>query len=112
MASIMKLEISLPRGTFGERVRAVRAAKGFSQAALARRVGISANAMNEIERGKAPNPRANVVRRLAEVLEISADYLLGVGEVEEEPRWEKARRTPAATADDAEAHRVGAAREG
>jgi transcriptional regulator with XRE-family HTH domain len=79
----MTLEIPLPQGSLGERVRAVRQARGLSQAELARRVGVSKNAMNQIEQGTAPNPRANVIRRLAEVLDIQADYLLGVGEGEE-----------------------------
>jgi transcriptional regulator with XRE-family HTH domain len=78
----MTLEIPLPRGPLGERVRAVRQARGISQAELARRVGVSKNAMNQIEQGSSPNPRANVIRRLAEVLSIPADYLLGVGENE------------------------------
>jgi transcriptional regulator with XRE-family HTH domain len=80
MPPMMTLEIPLPRGHLGDRVRAVRAARNMSQAELARRVGISKNAMNQIEQGHSPNPRANVIRRLAEVLMIPADYLLGVGE--------------------------------
>ena len=83
MDALTMLEIPLPRGSIGERVRAVRLARGLSQAELARRVKISKNAMNQIEQGTSPNPRANVMRRLAEVLEVPADYLLGVGEITE-----------------------------
>jgi transcriptional regulator with XRE-family HTH domain len=84
---ITTLEVKLPRGPLGERVRAVRLVRGLSQAEAARQIGISKNSMNMIEHGDIPNPKANVIRRLAEVLEIPADYLLGVGEnsVEEAP---------------------------
>ena len=75
------IEITVPQRTFGEKVRAVRQfLRHMTQMEVAKQVGISQNAMSQIESGEIPNPRANVVKRLAEVLEVPADYLLGVGE--------------------------------
>jgi transcriptional regulator with XRE-family HTH domain len=49
----------------------------MSQAELARRIKVSLNAMNKIELGETPDPRASRIRAIADVLRVSADYLLG-----------------------------------
>ena len=59
----------------GERVRKARLAYGMSQAELARRIGISYTAMNDIEMGYS-DPRASRIKAIADVLHVSADYLL------------------------------------
>jgi DNA-binding XRE family transcriptional regulator/ribosomal protein S27AE len=48
----------------------------MQQIELARRIGISGNALNQIERGGI-DPRASRIKAIADVLDVSADYLLG-----------------------------------
>lgn len=60
----------------GERIRSSRARLRMSQAELARRIGISTTAMNAIEMGTT-DPRASRIKAIADVLNVSADYLLG-----------------------------------
>jgi transcriptional regulator with XRE-family HTH domain len=61
----------------GDRIRKARERYGMSQAELARRIGVSKNTMNLIESSKTPDPAASKVRAIADVLKVSADYLLG-----------------------------------
>ena len=61
--------------TLGDRIRIARARWHMSQAELARQIGISTTAMNAIETGGA-DPRASRIKRIAEVLGVSTDYLL------------------------------------
>jgi DNA-binding XRE family transcriptional regulator len=63
--------------TLGDRIRGVRGRKRMTQAALARAIGISSTAMNAIESGQV-DPRASRIAKLAEVLHVSTDYLLGL----------------------------------
>ena len=63
--------------TLGERIRQTRLAYGMSQAELARRIQISANAMNQIETGKTPDPGILHIMAIADVLGVSIDYLVG-----------------------------------
>jgi len=63
--------------SIGERIRKARVKYGMSQAELARRIQVSLNAMNKIELGETPDPRASRIRAIADVLRVSADYLLG-----------------------------------
>ena len=60
--------------TMGDRIRSARALKRLTQGELARMVGISANAMNAIEADTA-DPKASRILRIAQVLEVSTDYL-------------------------------------
>jgi transcriptional regulator with XRE-family HTH domain len=59
----------------GERIREARQAYGMSQVELARRIGISKTAMNQIELG-AIDPRASRITAIAQVLGVSTDSLL------------------------------------
>jgi transcriptional regulator with XRE-family HTH domain len=68
--------------TIGKRIRDARERYGMSQAELARRVGISANSMNAIERAKV-DPKASHITAIARVLKISGDYLLGLRDDED-----------------------------
>ena len=66
------------RGGFqmlGERIGALRRAKGLSQAELASRLGISASAMGMYEQGRR-EPSVQTVVALARELEVSTDFLL------------------------------------
>jgi len=68
----------------GDRIRKARERYGMSQAELARRVGISKNSMNLIELNKTPDPAASIVKAVADTLRVSADYLLGRQDEENE----------------------------
>jgi transcriptional regulator with XRE-family HTH domain len=64
----------------GGRIRQTRIRYGMSQAELARRIGISTQGMNMIESGKTPDPAASRIKAIAQVLKVSADYLLGLSD--------------------------------
>jgi transcriptional regulator with XRE-family HTH domain len=49
----------------------------MSQVELARRVGISKTAMNQIEMGETTDPRVSRLRAIADILGVSMDYLAG-----------------------------------
>jgi transcriptional regulator with XRE-family HTH domain len=63
--------------TLGARIRRARQVYGMSQAELARRVGISKNAMNRVETGKTPDPQVSRIQAIARILRVSTDFLLG-----------------------------------
>ena len=62
--------------TMGDRIRMHRARLRMSQTDLAKRIGISLTSMSAIEAGHT-DPRASRIKKLAEVLGVSTDYLLG-----------------------------------
>ena len=62
--------------TLGRRIRQARVRYGMSQAELARRIGISSTALNQIESGKTPDPGVSRIIGIASVLGVSTDYLL------------------------------------
>lgn len=64
--------------TIGERVKTAREQRGIHQAALARRLGCSVNALSMLEKNAITDPRASRVIGIAEALGVSADYLLGL----------------------------------
>lgn len=60
-----------------DKIKALREEKGWSQAELARRLGITRNGVNSWEQGLSmPSPACLV--DLADVFSVSTDYLLGV----------------------------------
>ena len=61
----------------GQRIQTVRKTRGMSQAELARRIHIGLNAMNKIESGETPDPRASRIKAIADVLRVSTDALFG-----------------------------------
>jgi transcriptional regulator with XRE-family HTH domain len=63
--------------TLGERIRNERLRYGMSQVELARRIGISKTAMNQIESGDTEDPRVSRLRAIADILGVSMDYLAG-----------------------------------
>jgi transcriptional regulator with XRE-family HTH domain len=69
--------------TLGDRIRQTRLDYGMSQAELARRIGISKTAMNQIESGKTPDPQVSRIIAIAEVLGVSTDFLVGLEKEEE-----------------------------
>ena len=74
---------------FAERLRLLREKEGFSQAALAVKIGIKPNAYNKIEtRGTQPGPEMLIA--LAKALGCSVDELVGYTSPAEEERIFKA----------------------
>ena len=63
-----------------EKIKALREARGWSQAELSRRLGITRNGVNSWEQGLSmPSPACLV--DLAKVFGVSTDYLLGLDDV-------------------------------
>ena len=61
--------------TFGDRLAAARSARGMTQKALARRLGVSMKALEGWE-NDIREPRANRLQMLAGVLDVSISWLL------------------------------------
>jgi transcriptional regulator with XRE-family HTH domain len=59
----------------GEKIKQLRKEKGFSQSVLEKRSGVNAKLLSKYENGRIM-PTADTLRKIAEGLEISADYLL------------------------------------
>ena len=60
----------------GQRIRELRSQKGYTQAELAKRVGVGRSTMATYECGKEAPSYAKLIR-LARELNVSTDYLLG-----------------------------------
>jgi len=61
----------------GERLRQIREQRGLSQAELARRLGAGINQIPRYENNQA-DPSPFQLKRLAELLDVTSDYLLGL----------------------------------
>jgi transcriptional regulator with XRE-family HTH domain len=88
--------------TLGDRIRVARVRARLNQAELARRIGVSTNAMNRLEIGITTDPHASRITAIADVLDVSTDYLLGrsaqgnrpVPRVPQQPDARQTRRRP------------------
>ena len=65
--------------SFEERLRECRAEKGLTQAQLAARLSVTQSTVGKYERG-ALQPNLEMLVQLCKVLEVSADYLLGIND--------------------------------
>lgn len=63
----------------GETIKALRQEKGLTQPQLAKLLGVS-NGIISIWENNVNEPKATYIKRLALVLEVSADDLLGINE--------------------------------
>jgi len=63
-------------GLFSRRLRAARLIRGLRQSALAERARLQQTAVSHYESGKR-RPSLRNLRRLAEALEVTTDYLVG-----------------------------------
>ena len=61
----------------GDRIKELQKEKNFSQSQLARRIGVSQKAVDYWELGT-NEPKASYIVKLAELFEVSADFLLGI----------------------------------
>ena len=62
-----------------ERLKTLRKEKGYSQKSLSQELGVSQQAVGKWETGRS-SPDPSTLARLAELLETSVDYLLGIGQ--------------------------------
>lgn len=69
-------ESTRPNYVFPERLRAAREKRGLNQGDLAKRAGLQGSAISHFETG-ARKPSFDNLRRLADALDVTTDYLLG-----------------------------------
>lgn len=63
--------------TLGEKLKALREARGWTQQELARRAQVRQALLSELELGKKEDTTGRNLRKLAETLNVSVDYLVG-----------------------------------
>jgi len=68
------------RTVLGERLLISRRRKGLTQKQLGELVGVSSFTIARIEQGRAPQILTGALERISRVLEVSADYLLGLSD--------------------------------
>jgi|SoiMetStandDraft_2_1073263.scaffolds.fasta_scaffold157362_3 transcriptional regulator with XRE-family HTH domain len=66
----------LPEDTIGYRIRRARMWRGVGQATLARAIGISPNALSQIEKGRTKAPGSDIIQAIARELRVRGDFLL------------------------------------
>lgn len=74
-------DVGVEYTTFGKRLRQIRKERGMTQGEFAELLGTSKQILSRYER-EDRSPRIEVVRKYAEALKVSADYLLGDEEAE------------------------------
>ena len=74
-------DVSVEYTTFGKRLRHIRKERKMTQEDFAKLLGTSKQILSRYERDDR-SPRIEVVRKYAEALKVSADYLLGDDEAE------------------------------
>jgi uncharacterized protein len=63
------------RGWIGRRVKAARRAKGFTAEELARKAGVTENAIRKLESGDTKEPRLSTALRIADALGVTPDFV-------------------------------------
>ena len=71
--------------TLGERIKALRERKGWSQSELARQCDIAQATISRLESGDLKDVQTAVAKRLARALGVSIDHLAGTWDPDEEP---------------------------
>ena len=69
--------------TLGERMSAVRGRRGLTQGEVAQRAHLPQQAISRLERNDRTHVRSDVLARLAIALDVSADVLLGLRDIED-----------------------------
>lgn len=67
--------------SFGNRLRNLRIEKNMTQAQLAKILGTSARTVSFIETGKYYPKNEEIIKRIASVFNVTADYLFGISEL-------------------------------
>jgi transcriptional regulator with XRE-family HTH domain len=73
-----------PPSTLGERIGIARRRLGLTQKSLAHQVGLAAHTLSQIERGAHRELQSGSIRRLARVLGVTTDFLIGMDLPEED----------------------------
>ena len=61
--------------TFGSLIRSLRTRNGYGQRELAKKIGIAASYLNDIEKSKRSAPKNDVIIKLSKLLKINIDDL-------------------------------------
>ncbi len=88
--------------TFGKRLKYERENRGWSQIFLSQKTGISNAVLSHYER-EIRNPDPETIKKLATVLEVSADYLLGLSDYKNLDDYKKEKRLGADWTDEEKA---------
>ena len=75
----------------GQRIRQARERKGWSQREFARQAQVRQAIISELETGKKTDTIGGILKRLARVLGVSVDFLLGTFEEDDHGDGEPAR---------------------
>lgn len=65
-------------GTVHERIGDLRTSKGLQQKDLAEKIGVSASQLSRIETGEVKTVNSDTLIKLAQALQVSTDYILGL----------------------------------
>ena len=63
--------------TFGERLKAARSQRGYTQEQLAQQIGVAKSTLTGYEKGNR-EPDVFKIKKIVEALNVDADYLLGI----------------------------------
>jgi transcriptional regulator with XRE-family HTH domain len=69
--------------TLGQRIKALRDKRGLNQSELARRCAVAQATISRLESGDLQDVQTAIAKRLARVLGVSLDYLVGTYEDDE-----------------------------
>lgn len=64
--------------SIGQRLSTARTLRGMRAGTLNREAGLGKNLVSQIENGRIENPTTRTIVSLCKVLNVSADYLLGL----------------------------------
>lgn len=64
------------------RLKEARLRRGYTQAEIAQKLNVTQQAYQKLETGKTVDMRISTIKRICKILEISADWLLGLNEEE------------------------------
>ena len=70
--------------TIGARIKTIRQKKSWSQRELARVAGVRQATVAELETGMRTETRTDILRRLAKALGVTADWLIGMYDADED----------------------------
>jgi len=76
-----RLKSLSPYPDYGDRIKRAIGYRKRTQREVALKIGLSTNAMSLITRGETKEPSTGVLRALADELDVSVDYLMGLSEV-------------------------------
>ena len=89
-------------GSLGDRLARMRGFRRMSQQDVAERTGLKVQNISRLETEQRAHVRSDTLRRLAEALDCSTDYLVGLTDDPTPPKRPRRRRQSSAD-DDAEA---------